>query len=44
MNTSVTTSLEERLFQAMRGSSDRHRMLFEDDAAFLRELLDQIGR
>ena len=44
MDTAVATSLEERLFQAMRGSSDRHRQLFHDDEIFLRKLLDMIGR
>lgn len=44
MTTGIATSMEERLFQAMRGSSDRHRPLFEDDVPVLRALLDMIGR
>lgn len=44
MTTGIATSMEERLFQAMRGSSDRHRPLFQDDVPFLRALLDMIGR
>jgi hypothetical protein len=44
MDSAVSTTMEERLFQAMQGSSDRHRPLFRDDEAFLRKLLDMIVR
>lgn len=44
MDSAVSTTMEERLFRAMQGSSDRHRPLFRDDEAFLRKLLDMIVR
>ena len=44
MDTAVATTMEERLFHAMQGSSDRHRQLFHDDEIFLHKLLDMIGR
>lgn len=44
METRVSTTMEERLFAAMHGSSDRQRPLFQDDERFLRSLLEHIGR
>lgn len=44
METTVSTTMEERLLGAMYGSSDRQRPLFRDDELLLCSLADLIGR
>ena len=44
MDSAISTTMEERLYQAIMGSSDRQRPLFGDDETVLRALLELIGQ